>query len=166
VKALYNLYADEGAAREAVELLRAAGVSDRDIIVRSGEPLDDGEHQHDKAGTWLPWISTAGGAVGCGLGTWLPRATEASWPILTGGIPAASWWPHLIIMFELTMLGAILATVAGFIATAGLVSGGPPIHEPALADGWILVGVMASERSARVENVLDPTGSGRIRTVN
>jgi hypothetical protein len=69
-------------------------------------------------------------------------------------------------MFELTMLGAILATVAGLIVSAGLITRSTPIHEPALADGWILVGVMTSEPSARVENVLDPAGAGRIRTVN
>ena len=166
MKALYSLFRDQDAAQEAVDLLRVAGVSDRDIIVRSGKPLDVGEFGRDDAGTLLPWISTAGGAVGLGVGTWLPRATAASWPILTGGIPAGSWWPNLIIMFELTMLGAILATVAGLIVSAGLISRSTPIHEPALADGWILVGVMASAPSARVENVLDPAGSGRIRTVN
>jgi hypothetical protein len=166
MKALYSLFRDQDAALEAVELLRVAGVSDRVIIVRSGEPLDDCEFGRGDAGTWLPWITTAGGAVGLGVGTWLPRATAASWPILTGGIPAASWWPNLIIMFELTMLGAILATVAGLVVTAGLLTRSMPIHEPALGDGWILVGVMTSEPSTRVDNVLDPAGTGRIRTVN
>ena len=166
MKALYSLYPDQGAAQEAVDLLRVAGVSDRDIIIRSGEPLDDYELGRGDASTWLPWISAAGGAVGLGVGIWLPRATAASWPILTGGIPAASWWPNLIIMFELTMLGAILATVAGLIVSAGLITRSTPIHEPALADGWILVGVITSQPSVRVENVLDPAGAGRIRTVH
>ena len=166
MKALYSLFRDQDAAQQAVELLRVAGVSDRDIIVRSGEPLDDCEFGRGDAVTWLPWITTAGGAVGLGVGTWLPRATAASWPILTGGMPAASWWPNLIIMFELTMLGAILATVAGLIVSAGLITRSTPIHEPDLADGWILVGVMTSEPSTRVDNVLDPAGTGRIRRVN
>jgi hypothetical protein len=166
MKALYSLYPNQGAAQEAVDLLRVAGVSDRDIIIRSAAPLDDCELGRGDAATWLPWISTAGGAVGLGVGTWLPRATAASWPLLTGGIPAASWWANLIVMFELMMLGAILATVAGFIVTAGLTSRSMPIHEPALADGWVLVGVMTSQPSARVENVLDPAGAGRIRMVN
>lgn len=166
MKAIYSLFRDQEAAQEAIDLLRVAGVSERDIIVRSGEPLDDSGFERGDTGTWLPWISTAGGAVGLGVGTWLPRATAAAWPIATGGMPAASWWPNLIIMFELTMLGAILATVGGLIVTAGLLSRGTPIHEPALADGWILVGVMTSEPNARVDNVLDPAGAGRIKTVN
>jgi hypothetical protein len=166
MKALYALYPDQGRAREAVDLLRVAGVSERDIIIRSAGPLEDCELGQDDAATWLPWITTAGGVAGLALGTWLPRATAAAWPIATGGIPPGSWWPNLIIMFELTMLGAILATVAGLIVTAGLITGSTPIHEPALADGWILVGVMTSKPGARVENALDPAGSGRIRTVN
>jgi len=166
MKAVYSLYPNQGAAQEAVALLRVAGVSNRDIIIRSAEPLDECELGRGDTAIWLPWISTAGGAVGLGVGTWVPRATAASWPILTGGIPIGSWWANLIIMFELTMLGAILATVAGFIVSAGLISRSTPIHEPALADGWILVGVMTAAPSTRVENVLDPSGSGRIRTVN
>ena len=166
MKALYTLYSDQGAAQEAVDLLRVAGVSDRHIIIRSAGPLEDCELGQRDAATWLPWISTAGGVVGLAVGTWLPRATASAWPIATGGIPATSWWPNLIIMFELTMLGAILATVAGLIITAGLITRSTPIHEPALADGWILVGVVTAQPNARVDNVLDPAGAGRIKTVN
>jgi len=166
VRTLYSLFRDREAALDAVDRLRLAGVADRDIIVRSGEPLDDCELGQRDRGTWLPWISTAGGLVGLAAGTWLPRATAAGWPISTGGIPASSWWPNLIIVFELTMLGAILATVAGLIVTAGLISRSTPIREPALADGWILVGVATPKPIAHIEEALDPGGVGSVKTVN
>jgi molybdopterin-containing oxidoreductase family membrane subunit len=156
MKALYSLFRDQDAALEAVELLRVAGVSDRVIIVRSGEPLDDCEFGRGDAGTWLPWITTAGGAVGLGVGTWLPRATAASWPILTGGIPAASWWPNLIIMFELTMLGGIIAAVVTLLVTAGLPNWKPKLYDPAVSDGKILVGVVdpPSDSVSAIERAL------------
>jgi len=166
MRTLYSLFRDREAALDAVDRLRLAGVADRDIIVRSGEPLDDCELGQSEANTWLPWITTAGGAVGLVLGTWLPRVTAAAWPIPTGGIPASSWWPNLIIMFELTMLGAILATVAGLIVSAGLITRSTPIHEPALADGWILVGVTAATPIAHIEEALDPAGGGHIKVVS
>jgi hypothetical protein len=75
-------------------------------------------------------------ASGLGL-AWL---TETSWPIDVGGLPIYAWWPNLIITFELTMLGAILATVATLVVTARL-GRGSTFYDPAVSDGKILVGV-------------------------
>ena len=36
----------------------------------------------------------------------------------TGNMPIVAWWPNLIVMFELTMLGAILATVITLFVSA------------------------------------------------
>jgi hypothetical protein len=168
MKALYNLYPDAGAAQHAVDRLRATGVADRDIVLRSSEPLDGGEFRDRDTGTWLPWISTAGGAVGLCVGTWLPLATAQAWPIQTGGMSIVSWWPNLIIMFELTMLGAILATVAGLIVTAGLAVRTTTIDEPAVADGLILVGVMnpPAQVTTHLEEVLSAGGVGRVRKLD
>ena len=166
MNALYNLYSDAAAAQNAVDRLRAAGVADRDILFRSSEPLAVCEFGRRDAGTWLPWISTAGGAAGLGVGTWLPVATARAWPIQTGGMAIVSWWPTLIIMFELMMLGAILATAAGLIVTAGLVARRATIDEPAVADGLILVGVRNPPARSHLAEVLAAGGTGRVRTVN
>ena len=166
MKALYNLYPDAAAAQEAVDRLRAAGVADRDILFRSSEPLPDCEFGRRDTSTWLPWISAGGGAVGLAVGTWLPLATAHSWPIQTGGMPIVAWWPNLIIMFELTMLGAMVATAGGLIVTAGLFARSPSIDEPAVANGLILVGVMNPPALTHLEEVLDRGGVGRVRTVS
>ena len=76
--------------------------------------------------------------------TWL---TETSWPINVGGLPIFAWWPNLIIMFELTMLGAILATVITLVVTARL-GRGSAIYDPEVSDGKILVGVVNPSESA------------------
>jgi hypothetical protein len=55
-------------------------------------------------------------------------------------LPTFAWWPNLIIIFELTMLGAILATVVTLFVTAGL-GRRPSFYDPAVSDGKILVGV-------------------------
>jgi hypothetical protein len=66
--------------------------------------------------------------------------TETWWPIDVGGLPAFAWWPNLIITFELTMLGAIIATVATLVVTASLGRGGR-LYDGEVSDGKILVGV-------------------------
>jgi len=67
--------------------------------------------------------------------------TETSWPISTGNMPIVSWWPNMIIMFEMTMLGAILATVITLLVSGGLLRRRPLLYDPEVTDGKILVGV-------------------------
>ena len=98
--------------------------------------------------------------------TWLPRATAASWPILTGGIPTGSWWANLIIMFELTMLGAIVATVATLVVTARL-GRRSALYDPEVSDGKILVGIEDPPDSAipKLEAALSAVREALVKTV-
>ena len=109
--AVYGLYADGQSAQQAVNRLRAAGLPDRDITILSAQPMEDFEFGHIDKASWMWWIACAGGLLGMATGFGLTWLTETSWPIDVGGLPIYAWWPNLIIIFELTMLGAILATV-------------------------------------------------------
>jgi hypothetical protein len=140
VTAVYALYPDGASAQRAVDGLRAAGVADRDITVLSSQPIEGYEFgQVDKA-SWMWWIACGGGLVGMSAAVGLAWVTEMSWPINVGNMPTWAWWPNLIIMFELTMLGAILATVITLIVTARL-GRGSRLYDPEVSDGQILVGV-------------------------
>ena len=72
---------------------------------------------------------------------WLTRMTELAWPLPTGNMPIGAWWPNLIVIFELTMLGAILATVLTLFITAKLPGRLPKLYDPEVTNGKILVGV-------------------------
>ena len=64
MKAIYGLYADGQSAQQAVNRVRTAGFSDREITVISAQPMEDYEFgQRDKA-TWMWWIACGGGLVG------------------------------------------------------------------------------------------------------
>jgi hypothetical protein len=147
VKALYGLYPDGHSAQQAVSRLHAAGVPDRDITIQSGQPMEDFEFGHRDKATWMWWIACGGGVIGMATALGLSWLTEASWPIDVGGLPIFAWWPNLIITFELTMLGAILATVATLAITARL-GRGAAIYDPEVSDGKILVGVVNPAQSA------------------
>jgi hypothetical protein len=140
VKAIYGLYPHGQAAQHAVNRLRAAGIADREITVLSPQPMEDYEFgQRDKA-TWMWWIACGGGLAGMVTAFGLAWLTETSWPIDVGGLPTFAWWPNLIIIFELTMLGVISATVATLAVTAGF-GRRSPLYDPEVSDGKILVGV-------------------------
>ena len=167
MKAVYALYADGESAQRAVNGLRAAGVADSGITVISGEPMEDFEFRQMNRDTWIWYIASGGGLAGFAAATWLTTTTERSWPITTGNMPIVSWWPNLIIMFEMTMLGAILATVVTLLITAKIPSREPTLYDPEVTDGKILVGV-ENPRAATVdqlERALLASGVARLKRI-
>jgi Protein of unknown function (DUF3341) len=154
MSAVYALYPDGDAAQRAVNGLKAAGLSDDAITVIAGEPLEHHEFFETDKSTWMWYIASFGGFVGLTFGTWLTRMTELAWPLKTGNMPIVAWWPNLIIMFEMTMLFAILAAVVTLLVTAGLPGRRGAIYDPQVMDGKILVGVANPSDPAAIERAL------------
>jgi hypothetical protein len=138
---VYALFETPIAAQRAVNGLRAAGVAEREIMVISSEPFEEYEFSHRDKANWLFPIASGGGVLGLSLGYWLTSMTEKAWPLNTGGMPIVAMWPNLIVIFELTMLGGILATVIALFITAVLPRRRPDLYDTAVSDGYILVGI-------------------------
>ena len=161
--AVYGLYADPHLAQQAVNNLRSAGVPDGDITVISSEPFEHFEFGHRDAKTAMPWIAAGAGIAGLILTYYLLAASQESWPLVTSGMPLAPLWTNLIIMFEMTMLSAIVATVITLLVTAGLPSRSGKLYDPEVSDGYILVGVENPSDPARLESALALDG-GRVKS--
>lgn len=157
---VYALYADGDAAQRAVNALRSAGVDERDIEVMSAEPMEHFEFGQMNRATRIWYIASGGGLLGLLFGAWLTRMTELAWPIPTGNMPIVAWWPNMIIMFELTMLGAILATVGTLMVAGGLLRRRPALYDPEVGNGKILVGV--EHPSGNVAPIEQALGAGAI----
>ena len=166
MKAIYGLYSSGRSAQQAVNRLKAAGIVERDIVVMSAQPMEDFEFGRSDSRTWMWWIACAGGLIGMATAFGLTWLTEMSWPINVGGLPTFAWWPNLIIIFELTMLGAILATVITLVVSAGL-GRRAAFYDPAVTDGKILVGVAnPSESSVRdLESALAAIQGATVKTI-
>jgi hypothetical protein len=163
VSAIYGLYSDPDAAQYAVDQLRKAGIADRAITVITSQPYEEYEFSHRHKETWIFWIAAGGGFLGLCVGLALAYITETLWPIVTGGMPIVAWWPNIIILFELTMLGAILATVVSLLITAELPNTRSKIYDPEVSRGKILVGVDGPADTTRVESTLRATHVDEIR---
>lgn len=156
---LYALYDSPEAAGRAVAGLKAAGVAASELTIQSSEPLGPDETEER---TWMPWIAVLGGLIGLASGAALTSLTQLDWPLMTGGMPIVSIWPDLIPTFELTMLGAVLATIGTFVVTAILGRQDRAIYDPAVSDGKILVGVVREDLpSGELERVLGREGQIR-----
>lgn len=150
MKAIYGLYKTPEAAQLAFDSLRAEGIPARGITVMSAEPLDEWELGHQDHRTLMPWIAVGGAVLGL-VGAYLLTAlTQLAWPINTGGMPIVSNWTNIVILFELTMLSAVLATVLTFFRTARVPAKLPEFYDPAISDGRVLVGV-ANPQDSRLK---------------
>jgi hypothetical protein len=166
VKAIYALCPDGQAAQQAVNRLRAEGFADREITVLSPQPMEDYEFGRRDKATWMWWIACGGALVGMAIAAGLTWVTEMSWQIDVGGLPSFAWWPNLIIFFELTMLGAIVATVATLVVTARL-GRRSALYDPEVSDGKILVGIEDPPDSAipKLEAALNAVREALVKTV-
>ena len=167
MKAVYGLYADPHEVQRVFHSLLAAGLPERQITIISADPIEEYEFSHRDQATWMYWIAAGGGAIGLLAATWLTRMTELAWPLPTGNMPMVTWWPNLIIMFELTMLGGILATVITLLITAGIPRRTAALYDAKVSDGMILVGVEdpRDELVAKIEHALASGGATEIRRV-
>lgn len=141
MRAIYALYSDGQSAQEGVNRLRSAGLADRDITILSAQPMEDFEFGHIDRSNRLWWLACGGALVGMAAAYGIVFVAQAAWPINVGALPMFAWWPSLIIIFELTMLGAILTTVVALLVTGALPGRGEKLYDPAVTSGQILVGV-------------------------
>jgi Protein of unknown function (DUF3341) len=169
MKALYALYSDPDAAQRAVNELKSAGSSlgirEQQIVVVTGEPFDGYDFSDEHSRTHIFMLASIGGIVGAILGYWLTRFTQLSYPLNTGGMPIVTSWTNGIIIYEMTMLGAILWTLITLLVTARLPQFDPSLSDPAIWHGKILVGIADPPERARteIEKQLRLAGSSEIK---
>ena len=167
MKAVYALYSTGDAAQRAVNSLRSAGYEDHDITVISAAPMEEYEFSHIGHHSYQWYIACLGGLAGMAGSTWLTTFAEKDWPIVVGNMPIVAWWPNLIVIFELTMLGAILSPVVTLIITAGLGRKMPKLYDPEVTSGKILVGIAAPKDAtgADVERALLAAPGAQVKSV-
>ncbi len=163
--AIYALCSNPAAAGRAVEGLRRAGVKPRDIAVVSSEPFEGQEFFHRDHETPMPWLAALGGVVGGISGYLLAAFTQRTYPLPTGNMPIVALWPTGVIVYEMTMLGAILTTLLTLLITARLPNWRKQLYDQAVADGMILVGATNVSEASRIEvdRVLHEASGGPVR---
>jgi len=165
VQAIYGLYPDPGSAQRAVNSLRRAGIAERDIVVVSSEPFEEYDFGRLDHRTPMPWLAALGGLVGGTSGYLLASLSQEIYPLVTGGMPISPRWTNGIITYELTMLGAIVATLLTLLVGTRLPDWRKKVYDPAVSEGKILVGVLnpAEASRAELERLLLAAGAPEIR---
>ena len=167
MKAVYALYSDPALVQHAVDSLKAAGVAEADITIVSSEPMEEYAFGQRDRETWMPQIAVLGALIGLTIAYLLTSLTQRAWPLDTGGMPIVSLYANMVPLFELTMLGAVLATVATLFVTAKLGRKGHEIYDPEVSNGKILVGIVNPPEAnlTQVEQALTAGGQGELKRI-
>ena len=101
-----------------------------------------------------------GAACGFIIGIVLTAGTQLAYPLVTGGKPILGIPPMTIIIYEGTMLGAIIFTVIGVIFESRLPRLFMGAYDTRITEGYIGVAVTTEEdRVGRAEEVLRQAGA-------
>jgi hypothetical protein len=155
MNAIYGLYPDTSSARKAIAALSAESsrlrVKWSAIVLMSCEPLEEEGFGWEEQRTPMPWLAVFGAFVGGTCGYALASFTQRTYPLPTGGMPIVAMWPTGIVMYELTMLGAIFTTILTFLIGVGLPNFKKRLYDPEVTNGKILVGVTDPDGESREE---------------
>jgi ActD protein len=166
MKAVYALYRSPESAQRAYDRLKKAGLAERRITVLSSEPMEEYEFGQRDRGTIITWLAAGGGLIGLIGAYLLTSITQKVWAIDTGGMPIVTNWTNMIVLFELTMLSAIVTTVLTLLITANIPSWKKPeLYDPLVSEGRILIGVTNPSNPSLIESTLQSSGGGVIKTI-
>lgn len=162
---LLGVFRDPNAVADAVSRLRSAGFGDHHFEVLSGTPYPEGSFGERLATHKLFIFPLIGALCGFSVGLLITAGTQLSYPLVQGGKPLLAIPPMLIIMYEGTMLGAILFTVIGLIFESRLPRLGVGVYDPRITQGHIGVAVaVPPERFGYTEQLLREAGAEDVRS--
>ena len=152
------VFHEPGQVAAAMRALRQAGFPERELTVLTDKPYPEGtfgepEHQHR-----LFVFPFAGAACGFAVGLLVTIGTQLSFPVVTGGKPLLSIPPMINVMYEGTLLGAIVFTVFGVIFESRLPDLGPLPHDRRISEGSLGL-VVRSAREAEAMPYLRSAGA-------
>ncbi len=167
---IYALYSTGDAAQRAVDALRKSSSEFRfdagKIVVVSQEPIESWEFAERHTGVSMFALALMGGLIGAVAGYLLTSLTQRSYPLPTGGMPLVPPWTDGIIVYEMTMLGAILCTLVTLLVSTHLPTFRRAVTDPEIWNGKILVGVTDPPENSRreLETRLRAAGTTEIKT--
>ncbi|HEX8087512.1 MAG TPA: quinol:electron acceptor oxidoreductase subunit ActD [Blastocatellia bacterium] len=141
--------------------LRREGFAGEAITIMSDEPVQMDDDLIEDRKSRIGICAIAGGLAGATAALLLTVITSKEVNLVTGGMPIIVPWALGIIVFEMTALGAIIATLFRMIYEAKLVRRGAlRQYDPSVADGKIVIAVECENDSSAEVAARVLTGKG------
>jgi|TARA_B100001971_G_C18138952_1_gene509263 RNA polymerase subunit RPABC4/transcription elongation factor Spt4 len=165
-QSILGLFQQPELAADAMDGLKEAGFELGTFDVLTGTPYPEGAFGEYVPQHRLFRFPAFGAIIGLTLSIFLTAITQLAYPIVTGGKPILSIFAMLIIMYEMTMLSGVIATVIGIVFESRLPNMKPGIYDTRITEGWIGVVITFDDDSkiAEAQNVLNKAGALEIKT--
>jgi len=134
---LLALFEDIDPTANGIEKLYELGVSDENINVISGVPIAHKMLGRPHPHTNVSKLSLGGAICGFFFGLFLNYGTPYLYTVPVGGQYVTPVPPGMIIVFEMTMLFALLATFLGVFLDSYFPNYRPLEYQPKISDGKI-----------------------------
>jgi hypothetical protein len=158
--ALLGVFREPDSVAAALDSLRAAGFGGQELTILSGVPYPEGAFGEEPERHRLYVFPFMGAACGFAVALLLVIGTQISYPLVTGGKPVLSIPPMVNVMYEGTMLGAVLFTVIGIIFESRLPNLAPMPYDPRISEGYIgILVTRGNGRTAAAERALREAGA-------
>ena len=165
-QSILGLFQQPELAADAMDGLKEAGFELGTFDVLTGTPYPAGAFGEYVPQHRLFRFPAFGAIIGLTLSIFLTAVTQLAYPLGTGGKPILSIFAMLIIMYEMTMLAGVIATVIGIIFESRLPNLKPGVYDTRITEGWIGVVVTFDDDSkvTEAQNVLNKAGALEIKT--
>ena len=160
-EAVLGLYVDAETAANAVAALQAAGFGPADLEVLTDSPYPEGAFGEQPVHHRLYVFPLVGAACGFIVGLLVTIAVQIAYPQVQGGKPLLSIPPMINVLYEATLLGAIILSIAGVVFESRLPDFGGDPYDPRISDGFIgvLVRRAKSDAAGQAEELLRTNGA-------
>jgi hypothetical protein len=131
------LFSDIDPAANAIEKLHEMGITDDRMEIMSGVPINPRMLGRPHPWTNISRLALGGAVVGFMIGLFLNFGTPALYAVRVGGQSLFPIPPGLILLFEMTMLFALLSTFLGVFLESYFPNYRPLEYVPQISDGKI-----------------------------
>jgi mono/diheme cytochrome c family protein len=144
---VFGLFPNVDPTARAVAGLQAMGIADDQVTILSAVPYPPRVFgRKTPRSRYLPFLAL-GALGGLAFALFITIGTPALYPIRVGGQPVSGPFPPTaILVFELTALGTMIAGFIGFLVQSRFPRLEPAIYDERITDGYIGLGVRASDR--------------------
>jgi hypothetical protein len=153
-------------ARAAIRRLVQSGVDPGSMEVMTSQPIHGEPFLPEKKGTKLYAWALCGAGTGMTAGFLLATVTALNYPLVKGGMPIVAPWTVGLIMYETTMLGAVLATLAGLLVELRLPNFKNLPYDESVVDGGVVVAVKSTvENRPSIQDAVNAAGAVKVNWV-
>jgi mono/diheme cytochrome c family protein len=142
---LIGLFDSAEKAAEAVSRLRALSIADDHLTVMSAIPYRPALLGRPHVRSKLPLFALLGGLAGAGLAGLVTVGIFAIYPLRQGGQPLIPIPPSLIVLFELVMLGMMVATFLAMLALNRFPAIDEQPYDPRITEGNLGIALQVPE---------------------